>query len=350
MKKYEHISWIRTLCLQIVIISHCMLFYADEAMFAMSADFSSPVVKRLCSFLDVTVMAAFVFCSGFLYASGLSKGRPVKEEILLRVKRLILPYYIYGTLWLVPLYTLFDIKSYGRPGDGSLIKGYAYMLIGIFSDHLWFLWMLFWVNLFFILIRQFLRGPGFTVAAVLSAALVWADTVLLKDVSCFKLSQFAPYVFCCLAGIVFFYLDERIGRLPAYLRAGIGALLLVIIAVYSQNKPESRILFFAMKMLSGIMFYFIFSFLSGTRFCKRLMNSRIYAYLERYSVDIYIFSLPTIYLIFRIIYPYIGRNVVLCTITNAVLTMAAVTLVIWCRERIRGSIVWKKKNAKDNPS
>ena len=350
MKRYEHISGIKTFCLLIVIISHCMLFYADEAMFALSADFSSPVVKRLCAFLDVTVMAAFVFCSGFLYAAGLFRGRSGKEEILLRIRRLILPYYIYGSLWLVPLYTLFDIKSYGRPENAGLIKGYAYMAMGIFADHLWFLWMLFWVNLFFILIRQFLEGKKLVVGAALSTVFVCADVYLLKDVSCFKLSQVAPYVFCCFAGVVFFYLDERIGKLPAFLKGGTGALLFLLIAFYSQNKPESRVLFYAMKMLSGIMFYFIFVFLAGTGFFKKLEGSRIYGYLNKYCVDIYIFSLPPIYLFFKLIYPYIGRNVVLCIVVNAALTMTAVVLIIWCRERIRGSKVWKKINIKSSPS
>ena len=48
--------------------------------------------------------------------------------------RLLIPYFVYGTLWLVPTYTFFDIPNFGRDKGASLLDGYIAMALGKFSD------------------------------------------------------------------------------------------------------------------------------------------------------------------------------------------------------------------------
>lgn len=334
MKKYEYISGIKTVCMLIVILSHCMLFYGEEEMFPIKADFSSPTVVKLCLFLDVSIMAAFVFCSGFLYAAGLKKGRSVKEDILSRIKRLLLPYYLYGALCLVPVYTLLDIECFGRPAGTGLIEGYKEMILGVFSDHLWFLWMLFWISLFFILIKPFLEGKKLIIAGLLSAAFMWVDMFLLKDFPYFKVFFLAPYVMCFFAGVLFFYLDEKINKLPPVADLLIAAALFLIVLLYSQNKPDNTVLFYVMKAVSGIMFYFLFVFLAGTALYKNMREMKLYRYFEKNSMSLYIFCYPTAYIYFKLLYPYIGQNVALCVLLNMVLTIATIAVILDAWDKI----------------
>ena len=141
-KRFNYISDTKAVCLLGVILFHCMLFYADNPFFPERADFISKPVVVICSILDSTVVEGFVFCSGFLYVnSAFGKSKTVFQDIYSKVRRLIVPYLLMGTFWLVPLYTFFDITTFGRTKGMGYLEGYKYMLLGVFSDHLWFLFL-----------------------------------------------------------------------------------------------------------------------------------------------------------------------------------------------------------------
>ena len=156
-KRFDYISDLKTICLIGVVLGHCLLFYAGNPFFPETADFISSGAVLTGAFLDAALISSFVFCSGFLFANSISrKNRTVMQSLAERTKRLLIPYYIYGALWIVPLYTFFNIKCFGRPENAGYLEGYKYMLLGCFSDHLWFLWMLFWVSSAFILMKPLL--------------------------------------------------------------------------------------------------------------------------------------------------------------------------------------------------
>ena len=334
----------------LVMFSHCMLFYGNELMFPEKAEFSSPTVIAICKVMDIILMTSFVFCSGFLYAAGFEKKRTMSEEIGSRAKRLLIPYYLYGTFIMVPVYTFFDFRCYGRDKGASLAEGYKNMLLGVFSDHLWFLWLLFWVSLFFILIKPLLKGKGLIIAALLTFAFLPVVVFLLKDFPYFKLSQIAPYLIPYLSGIVFFYLDGRINRLPGIVIFLTGALLFTGIIVYCIFRPDSYPFFIVMKTIGGIMPYFIFLAVSKTGAEKTVTGSKIYKYLEKHCLHMYIWSMPFIYLYFRRLYPLIGQNTALCIFTNLILSTCSVMVVIYVQEKVIS--LWMKmqkdrKNAKN---
>ena len=192
-KNFGYISNIKTISLVGVVLFHCMLFYADNPFFPESADFASPVVEFLCNIFDASLIASFVFCSGFLYAYSISyKKRTLTESIIERAKRLIIPYYLYGAFWVVPLYTFFNINTFGRPEGAGYLTGYKFMLLGCFADHLWFLWMLFWVSLIFILMKPLLQKKYLPAVFLMTVILSLIDQIFLADVSYFKISQIAP--------------------------------------------------------------------------------------------------------------------------------------------------------------
>ena len=330
----------------LVMFSHCMLFYGNEMMFPEKAEFSSPTVIAICKVMDIILMASFVFCSGFLYAAGFAKNRTMTEEIRSRAKRLLIPYYLYGTFMLVPVYTFFDFSCYGRDRGTSLAQGCKNMLLGIFSDHLWFLWLLFWITLFFILIKPLLKGKGLMIAALLTFGFLLVVVFLLKDFPYFKLSQIAPYLFSYLSGIVFFYLDGRINKLPWIVILMTGALLFTVIIVYCIFKPDSYPLFIVMKTIGGIMPYFIFLAVSKTGADKPVTVGKIYKYLEEHCLHMYLWSMPFIYFYFRKLYPLIGRNTALCILMNMIFSTGSVIVVIYFQEKVISLWTKMQKNRK----
>lgn len=106
----------------------------------MYADYENGTATYLCNILNFTVVPIFVFCSGFLFQTSMqNKKTGIPATILKRTKRLLIPLFLYGLLWLVPTYTAFDIPAYGRPEGTSLLSGYKAMLLGQFCDLSWFL-------------------------------------------------------------------------------------------------------------------------------------------------------------------------------------------------------------------
>ena len=130
-----------------------MLFYKNPSPFwPLNAGIASPSVITVTAFLGDCLVPSLVLCSGFLFLlSTRNHPRSRCEMLKNKVKRLIWPYFIYGALWLVPLYTFFDIPTFGRPLHTDFVSGFLAMYIGVFKDHLWFLLSLFWATLFFII-------------------------------------------------------------------------------------------------------------------------------------------------------------------------------------------------------
>ena len=157
MKKYDYIDFMKTIGMFLVIAAHCTLFFSGNQFWPIRSEQENVILRWFCNLLVAASIPIFVFSSGFLIPLSLHKSN-ISITGLIRKKafRLLIPYYIYGALWLVPTYTLFDIPSYGRAERTSLLNGYIAMALGKFSDVAWFLMMLFWVTLIWLLIYRFL--------------------------------------------------------------------------------------------------------------------------------------------------------------------------------------------------
>lgn len=130
------ISETKTFAILLVIFYHCMLFYKNPSPFwPLNAGIASPGVITLTTFLGDCLVPSLVLCSGFLFLlSTRNHPRSRWEMLKNKVKRLIWPYFIYGALWLVPLYTFFDIPTFGRPLHTDFVSGFIAMCIGVFKD------------------------------------------------------------------------------------------------------------------------------------------------------------------------------------------------------------------------
>ena len=193
----------KTFAILLVIFYHCMLFYKNPSPFwPLNAGIASPGVITLTTFLGDCLVPSLVLCSGFLFLlSTRNHPRSRWEMLKNKVKRLIWPYFIYGALWLVPLYTFFDIPTFGRPLHTDFVSGFIAMCIGVFKDHLWFLLPLFWATLFFIIIRNLLDGKKLIVAGALTVITAACVELFLLDIQYYCIAQSGPFF------IVFFLLE-----------------------------------------------------------------------------------------------------------------------------------------------
>lgn len=338
-KRYDFISDIKTAIILGVVLTHCMLFYADNPFFPESAGFSSPAVTFLCGIVDASLMPGMVFCSGFLYAAGLwRRERTIAQSIAERARRLLIPYYIYGAVWVVPLYTFFDINAYGRPEGAGYLSGYKYMLLGSFADHLWFLWMLFWVSLAFILMKPLLMRKRYFIVSVLTTALAFAVEFLLAGFPYFKLSQIAPYLLCFCLGVLLFLLHEKLEHMPVPAMYASAGIMLAVCVVYAVLTNMNFALGWLCKMAGALMLYFLFMALERIGVSGRVRRTRFWEYTQKHSFQIYLLNCPFMYVYFRLLYPWIGENVLLCILVNFVLCMFSIYAAVWLQDRIKGML------------
>ena len=344
-KLINYISSVKVVSLIGVILFHCTLFYADNPFFPESAEFSSKGAVVFCELCDAILIASFVLCSGYLFAYSTSrKTRTIPQSLLERVKRLLVPYYIYGAVWVVPLYTFFNIQSFGRPENAGYLTGYKYMLLGCFSDHLWFLWMLFWVAAAFILLRPLMQKKYLPLLFCATTALALIVQFFLADFPYFKLSQIAPYLICYFVGICAFMFREKLEALPVPLIFGISAVTFVCCFFYNQAAAAHFALMWLCKLAGGLCFFFLFLGLDRLHLLDRIRQTKLWNYTEAHSVSIYLLNCPFMYLYFRLLYPAVGQSVLLCVGLNFIMCMLSLYLCVWIQDTVKKIIMPKRRN------
>ncbi|MBR6336104.1 MAG: acyltransferase [Ruminococcus sp.] len=335
-KSFDYISDMKTLALIGVVLGHCLLFYAGNPYFPETADFTSKGAVWITTFTDASLISGFVFCSGFLFANSIKRrDRSIPEFLAGRSKRLIMTYYLYGALWLVPLYTFFNIKCFGRPDNAGYLTGYKYMLLGCFSDHLWFLWLLFWVSVIFILMKKMITKRFLPLLFLISVAAGLAVQLWLADFPYFKLSQTGPYFICYFLGILTFNYIDKAEKLPTPVLFILAAAFFAG-SMFQHKAAETHFLLVWLCDICGIYTGFCF-FMAVGRFKAfgRFRASRLWQYTREHSMQMYLFTCPFVYLYFRLIYPLIGDCTYACVAANFVMTMLTLYAAVWVQDKVK---------------
>ena len=142
-RKISSISIMRVTAMTMIVAFHSIYFYSG--MWKVLGGIYVPVWEKADRFLDSIDLSMFVFISGFLFGYLFihkQKYRDIKKFLLGKIRRLIVPYMVWGVFLIVPIPSLFNWRD---------------LLFGI--CHLWFLLMLFWIFLFAIIITTFWKKP-----------------------------------------------------------------------------------------------------------------------------------------------------------------------------------------------
>lgn len=343
MKKYNYIDLMKTMAMFMVIAAHCAFFYSGNQFWIIKADREIPIFRWLTNFILVTAVPIFVFAAGFLLQLSLQKKK-YSTISLIRKKavRLLTPYFIYGALWLVPTYTLFDIPSFGRDKGASLFMGYKAMALGQFSDMAWFLLMLFWVTLIWILLNMLLRKRNLVYGAIAAVALFFASHFFLGKIDYFKLSQIDIYIVVFFVGAAFFYISDYVYANISKWILIVGSLAGIAVCVFfAQLSTEIYVIDCILKIVSPVLFLTLSMGLCRTKVVAGLEQTAAYNWLRKNSLYLYLLQAPWVYVLFGIIYPVIGTNALLCFVATYILTVlfdVIATLIYEMAARI-----WKKK-------
>lgn len=340
MKKINYIDLAKTITMFLVILCHSLLFFGDNPYWLLNADYKNDTAIFLFNLLNCTVVPLFVFCSGFLFQISMQKKEIITAPAVIgRAKKLLLPYLLYGLLWLVPTYTLFDIPSSGRPKGSSLIYGYKSMLLGQFSDVSWFLLMLFWVSVIWIILRRLLKKERVIIGAVAAVALYIAAHNLLSGVSYYKLSQIDIYIVIFFIGASFFWIADKINKLPMSILMLISVIGVLACSILARYMSLNYWIYCVLVIMMPVIMVIFSMGLCKFKLQAHIENTCIYKWLLKHNMDIYLMQAPGMYLSFMILYPLIGQYCFMCIITCYIFTIVLDFIIVYLLTLARGSLV-----------
>lgn len=328
----------------LVIAVHCALFYSGNQYWMVNAEEKSILCRWISNAILVSAVPIFVFCAGFLLQLSLQKKNvSIAGLIKKKAVRLLIPYYVFGILWLVPNYTFWDIPNYGRNVGDSLLAGYKSMFLGIFTDMAWFLLMLFWVTLIWVLLNRLLEKGNLIYGAVAAIVLYFLAHFCLTQVDYYKLSQIDIYILVFFAGAVFFYVAENIYHAVSKWILISGSLGGIIVCVFlAQLSTEVYAIDCILKIVSPVLFVTCSMGLCHTNVIKKLERTSAYDWLRKNSMYIYLFQTPGVYIMFRKLYPIIGSNAMLCFFMTFILATLLDIALTWLYVLIKKCLICKK--------
>lgn len=328
-KKFEYITDAKTAAVVLVVLLHCMLFFATEDYYSERASYSSGVVEYLSNILNSCLVSSLVCCSGFLFAhSVLTRGKKAGELIKSRSSRLLLRYYLYGALWLVPLYTLFDISCWGREYGASWLESYKNMALGVFSDHLWFLLMLYWVSLVFILMIPLLRKDHLIIMGVIALGLA-VVIELFCTFEYFKIGQISTYLPCFFVGVCFYRFRDKLEGIPTKLLWVLTGCFFITTLFYQRVADIHFSLYWLFKAFGAVFIVLLFMALDRIPSLAKTREVSVVRFARENSLTLYLLNCPFVYIYFRILEPLVEKNIIICVLANYVLSMISLFIVAW---------------------
>lgn len=337
------ISETKTFAILLVIFYHCMLFYKNPSSFwPLNAGIASPSVITLAAFLKNCLVPSLILCSGFLFLLSTRNHPRSRWELLKnKVKRLIWPYFIYGALWLVPLYTFFDIPTFGRPLHADFVSSFLSMCMGVFTDHLWFLWPLFWATLFFIIIRNLLDGKKLIVAGALTVIVAACIELFLSHVHYYSIAESGPFFIVFFVGILLYHFNEKIEKWNSKIYCIISLALFALLGLIIYLNIHNTVVSYIGSISGALLFYFIFMTVSRTSFSDKLNQSRFYNFCESHSMNIYLLNCPFMQIYFLLLNPLIGTNVYLTILCLWILSYTSIFIAVWIQNKLKIALVNK---------
>lgn len=311
--RYSYISFAKALGITGITLYHCLVFFLGSPFVPLQAEHSSEFVKFVNPFFDGLFVPGFIFCSGFLFAKGAYSGkRSYGKTIWERLTRLLVPYYIVGTIWLVPMYTIFDIPCFGRPEHAGFLEGYKTMALGQFSDHLWFLWGLFWTSLIFCLILPLCRKPKLhPYVFVIITAVSVLEHYFVTGIPYFKLFSADSYNWVFFAGMVCYFYRYHFfveKRSNVWVVFGVNVILFNALIFFSKTPLYERYsqYLFALSWLKyasgGFCIFLTAVLLERHALMEKIFRTKFWDYTYRHNLLLYLFNLPLPHLFFILFY------------------------------------------------
>ena len=150
------INNIRALAILIVIFGHSIILYSS-AWSIYEPILECILLDDIKKVINLIQMPLFFSLSGFLFAES-SKEIKISAFVLKKFKRLMIPFYAVGIMWMIPIKKILNYSEYRGIGIG---RAFYNLCMNIESGHLWYLPTLFLTFVIFVFWKKYVKGGEF---------------------------------------------------------------------------------------------------------------------------------------------------------------------------------------------
>ncbi|MDR1109809.1 MAG: acyltransferase [Deltaproteobacteria bacterium] len=327
--RIDEINLLKTCSLLGVIFLHALYPFTVPGIFwKMFAEQPNLTADRIVSCLGLIIIPSFMLASGYLLARGLElKKRSFAEQLANRAKRLLIPWLFMTVFWMVPLYTLFDLPAYNHPAGLSLLHSYEAGLKGLFSDHLWFLLVLFWASVFWLAAFPLLKKIGTPGGLALALAGSWLISRYGSGLTWYALWETAGPLIYMFLGIALWTNRNRLDAFFKRRAVPVFAVTLLLYALFASRTELPQIPYWA-ACCTGALLAYQASLYCSRRWYKDLRGNVCYRYFENNAFRFYLFHIPGGLLIFKAIDALTSLSPLPFAILSFTLNLAATTLIV----------------------
>lgn len=282
-KRLFHIEILQAFGILCVFLGHAFRIYHDGGWYFHKTQtiLAFDIIDK---FIYSFHMPLFMFLSGFLFYLNKDKIQNAWEYVLKRVKRLLLPFYLAGFLYVLPMICFIN------PLDKSIGFYYTSFLTLDYTWHLWFLIDLFILTLFFVLYYfKFNKINKYVVLAVLIGINLLAT---IGPSSCLaRIPKFA----------IFFYLGCLFVENKDFIEKTLARYIWVILSIFA---GVEILLYFAYKNalidLSGAVLAILFFYLLALKLSQKTNGqNKVVSFLSVNLLSLYIIHEPIMALILK---------------------------------------------------
>ena len=316
-KRLDNCDFIKTIMMLIIVLYHSV---ANPFSYQQK-DWIYYFNEWLASFHNYT----FLFVAGYVFyylQVECGKYSEFSYFIVRKVERLIIPALFVAVCGWIPVrYFCFSDSLV------DLIKRYILVLD---ANHLWFLWMLFWVFVIFWPLSIFFRENdilGFCVVCLLFAG---GGIFGFKVTKAFQLCTGMMYLSCFWLGYKarqkWLYLFERI---PIFIYLTVNVVLYAMMISIDISTPVMHALRiainFPLHMVSAVMMFLLVFKVFGSGDYKK------FSFLSRYTYGVFLFHHPIMYLIVFVMGDWISIEILMLLKFGISLCLSVVLVKIFDR-------------------
>ncbi len=294
--KVRAYSILRILLVLLVVIAHCQYLRSTTPLGGVNYAISKKIIAVqpiviIIGWIQTFIMPLFFMLSGAVYH--LSEKNSIDELASKKFKRLIIPYFLYGLLFMLPIKRI--ASFYTHSDFSEVIKNFLGD-VGE-SGHLWFLPALFWISIVFFIILKIFKNKSIF-AILITSFLVQIYHAKYIPINIFGFQAGMNYIFWYALGYCFDIFRQRSNFFNS--KKNIIVLFLIsLIVVLINNKYKMLDKYFTV-IFNASMFYSLVSIILFTK----IGNTKMWDFMEKYSMNIYLYHDPLNYVILMLALKY----------------------------------------------
>lgn len=299
-KRVNEVVLIRIFAILSVVIGHSIIVYTDEWIWY-NMQIQSNFLDNLKAVINIYQMPLFISLSGYLfYYLKIECGKYTNLVPFLqsKFKRLLLPFIVVGTFFMIPLRLLGDYPAY--EGNSFLNIFFFDLIIGRDAGNLWFLPVLFIIFIAFFFYATYLFKKNNVSTFFHFIVFFIISLVSYKTPSTFFVNEAMYYAIFFFFGFQLFRFREQLLEHQLFILITSGILQFSNLAFLSISIPDN-IIFTAISVCVGIVaslfsclfFYTLFLIINEAN--QKLATSKTVSFIDKNSFGLYLFHSSLLY-------------------------------------------------------